>query len=529
MAGKDRTLKLSILGDVDDLKKNLTAGTKEVQSFGDKLGDFSKKAGLAFAAAGAAAVAYAGKLAVEGVKAAIEDEAAQAKLATTLRNVTNATDDQIKAVEEQILKTALLTGKTDDELRPSFDRLLRSTKDITEAQRLQALALDISAGTGKELSAVSEALGKAYDGNLGSLKRLGVGIDESIIKSKDFDAAAAALAITFKDQASTQADTFQGKMLRLTTAFDEAKETVGSYILDGITPLVTSLADNLFPIFTKVNDFISEKLIPTFKEIWDFTKSLLTPIINGLKSAFDKVATSIKDNSEELQPLIGFMKALWEFGKTYLAPFLGGALKIAFEVLGTVIAKLVDGFAFFVNLIDKAYSGLKKIVDLIKNNPLVSSLGGLFGSNASKASNASFGFDMASMTMGGGSATAAGLTGSTRDDLGLDPVAYSALLAWSIKRGLNPTPAVNGVATGIPSEEYNAKMLENLRLFNLEKSMANKPAPTLSTSPAMVMTPTSNIVVNMGVVGDPESAARTIVQILNDSSYRGTGGAGAFA
>ena len=146
MAGQSRTLKLSILADVDQLKKSLNTGSNEVESFGSKIGDFGKKAGLAFAAAGVAAAAYAGKLLIDGVKSAIADEAAQTKLATTLQNVTGATNAQIKAVEAQILKTSLLTGKTDDELRPSFDRLLRSTKDVTRAQELQALALDISAG-----------------------------------------------------------------------------------------------------------------------------------------------------------------------------------------------------------------------------------------------------------------------------------------------------------------------------------------------------------------------------------------------
>ncbi len=206
MAGQSRTLKLSILADVDQLKKSLGTGTKEVDGFAGKLGGFAKKAGAAFAVAGAAAAAYAGKLLVDGVQSAIADEAAQAKLATTLKNVTGATNNQIKAVEDYITQTALANGITDDQLRPSLDRLIRSTKDATKAQELQSLALDIAAGTGKDLSAVSEALGKAYDGNLGALKRLGVGIDDSIIKSKNFDAAAAALSKTFEGQASKQAE-----------------------------------------------------------------------------------------------------------------------------------------------------------------------------------------------------------------------------------------------------------------------------------------------------------------------------------
>ncbi len=106
MAGS-RTLKLSILADVDDLKKNLAKGTDEVQTFGSKIADFGKKAGIAFAIAGAAAVAYAGKLAIDGVKSAIADAAAQEKLAITLKNVTGATDAQIKATESYITQTSL--------------------------------------------------------------------------------------------------------------------------------------------------------------------------------------------------------------------------------------------------------------------------------------------------------------------------------------------------------------------------------------------------------------------------------------
>jgi len=399
MAG-NRTLKLSILGDVDNLKKSLDAGSKDVQTFGDKITGFGKIAGAAFAAAGVAAAAYAGKLAVDGVKAAIEDEAAQAKLATTLKNVTGATDDQIKAVEDQILKTSLLTGKTDEELRPSLDRLLRSTKDVEEAQKLQNLALDIAAGTGKDLGAVSEALGKAYDGNLGALKRLGVGIDDSIIKSKDFDAAAAALALTFKDQATIQAETFAGKMDRLKVAFDEGKETVGGFILDAITPLVTfitesvvpmiqefstEMGENLAPIFTDFAKFFKDDLIPIIKTWWDFlTKTVIPgitkavqPIIEGLFKAFNSIATAIKDNEENLTPLYTLFVTVAGFITKTLAPAWGTVLGAALQVVGKLISGLITGFGKLVGLINDVVDGIKAIINLVKNNPLVRGISGV--------------------------------------------------------------------------------------------------------------------------------------------------------
>ena len=118
MAGIPK-IKITFDADFDELKKGVKGAQNEVEGFGSKMGDFAKKAGVAFAAAGAAAAAYAGVLLVDGVKSAIEDEAAQAKLATTLENVTGATKNQIAAVEDYITQTALANGITDDVLRPS--------------------------------------------------------------------------------------------------------------------------------------------------------------------------------------------------------------------------------------------------------------------------------------------------------------------------------------------------------------------------------------------------------------------------
>lgn len=376
MAG-NRTLKLSILGDVDNLRKSLDTGSKDVQTFGDKIEGFGKLAGAAFLAAGAAAAAYAGKLAIDGVKSAIEDEAAQAKLATTLRNVTSATDTQIAATEKYITQTSLAFGVTDEQLRPSLDRLVRSTKDVEEAQKLQTLALDIAAGTGKDLGAVSEALGKAYDGNLGALKRLGVGIDEDIIKSKDFDAATAALSETFAGQATIQAETFEGKLARLNVAFDEGKETVGAYILDAVTPLVETVVNKVIPAFSGIASTITTDVAPVFKDFFTVVKDIATPIFQGLKKVFDSLKNALSENKDELDKIKPLFEDIYEFITTYLAPAIGTTLKVAFTVLATIIKPIVSAFANLAGYIGDAYNGLKNLISLIKNNPLVSGISGV--------------------------------------------------------------------------------------------------------------------------------------------------------
>jgi hypothetical protein len=358
MATGTRALTLKLLADVDNFTKNLNKADKDVATFGDKVSDFGKKAGLAFAAAGAAAVAYAGKLAIDGVKSAIADEAAQAKLANTLKNVTKATDAQIKSTEDFILKTSLATGISDDELRPSLDRLTRATKDLDKAQQLQTLALDIAAGSGKSLQAVTEALSKAQEGNLAGLSRLGVGIDKAELKTLSFDEITAKLAGTFENQASKQADTFQGKLSRLQVAFDEGKETVGSYILTAITPLVETLVQRVIPAIADFTNNLGDKLRPVIE--------FLTPITDGLRKAFNTVRDSLASNSEELKPLINLFKGIAEFARDVLAPILSKTLGGAFQIIGKAISGLISGLASVVSFFDDLYNKIKRVIEISK-------------------------------------------------------------------------------------------------------------------------------------------------------------------
>jgi hypothetical protein len=254
VARDTRTLSLKILADIDDLKNKLNQADNAVETNSQKISAFGKKAAAAFAVAAAAAVAYGTKLAVDGVKAAIEDEAAQLRLANALRAATGATDAQIKATEDMILKTSLATGVADDQLRPALQRLAVSTKDTEEAQKLLTLALDISKASGKDLEQVANALGRAQDGNVTSLGRLGLGLSKAELSTLSFTEVQAKLAELYGGAAATNAETFQGKIDRLTVAFDEAKESLGSALLPFVEQFITFLNDKGIPT---LNGFIA--------------------------------------------------------------------------------------------------------------------------------------------------------------------------------------------------------------------------------------------------------------------------------
>jgi hypothetical protein len=485
MAGS-RTLKLSILADVDDLRKKLGDGSKEVEGFGSKVGDFGKKAGIALGVAATAAAAYAATLLIDGVKSAIEDEAAQAKLAGTLERVAGASKETVKAVEDYITKTALATGVADDKLRPAFDRLVRSTENVKGAQDGLNLALDISAATGKDVETVSAALGKAFDGNVTSLGKLVGGFEASELKGKTLADLMPTLTERFGGAAQEQAETFAGKMARLGVAFDEAKETAGSFILDGITPIITAFVDKgipaiqefaeeigpkLKPIIEGVTKFVKEFLLPAFKDWYEFlyTKlipfliTVFTPIFEGLKNAFKTVKDAIDDNRQGFEKLKPVIKAVAEFIRDKVAPILSGAFKIALQAIGKIVGGLIDGFGSLAGFIGDAYNAMKKLVDLIKNNPLVKGIGNVVGG-----------------IFGGGKAMGGPVKAGTSYVVG--------------ERGAEMfVPKTDGVI--IPNNKMGGGNVTNL---------------------------------NINVTGalDKEGVARQIVDILNNSFYRGTLAAG---
>ena len=215
---------------INDFKKLETNGQKAAYA----IKKAAVPAGLALAALG--------KLAFDAVKAFAEDDAAAQKLATTLGNVTGATDAQVASVEQFITKTSIAAAVSDDELRPALDKLVRGTGDVTKAQELLNLALDVSAGTGKDLGAVSDALSKAFNGNLGPLKKLDPALASLVANGATADEVFAALSKTFSGQASTAANTTQGKMKTLSIQMGELKESIGAAVLPLVEKMLPALA-----------------------------------------------------------------------------------------------------------------------------------------------------------------------------------------------------------------------------------------------------------------------------------------------
>ena len=213
------------------------AQLKKLETNSERAGFIAGKAFLPAVAALGALTAAAGY----SVKAAVEDSAAQAKLAKTLQNVVGATDAQISATEKSISAMSMQYAVADNELRPALASLVLGTQDLATANTALELAMDVAAGTGSDLQTVSDALSKAYGGNFKALRQLSPQLYAMIKDGASLDEVMAQLSKTFGGSAAAAADTAEGKFKRLNIALGEAAEAIGAAMLPAIEAVLPYL------------------------------------------------------------------------------------------------------------------------------------------------------------------------------------------------------------------------------------------------------------------------------------------------
>lgn len=508
-----RTLTLALAADIDGLKKGLDNADKVVKQSSDQIIDFGKKAAAAFAVVGAAATAFA----ISAVKNAAADQAAQRKLEETIRASTNATVEQTKAVGNYINQTSIAIGVTDDELRPALSRLIRSTNDVEKAQELLNLALDITAATGKPLEAVTNALGKAYDGNSTSLGRLGLGLDQSVLKSKDFNSIYETLTKTFGNFAENEALTTEKQFARIKIAVDEAKESIGAALLPVVDRLAKFTLDVLVPNLNALiaglvgQNSVEAGISSATQGAYEFGEQLKSTI---------KFVISIKD---ELLILGGIIGTVFVAGKVIAFATAIGTLVTAMKTLRTAAAGAGVATAFAtggvsVGLAAAALSAVAVTYGLSKfaaegdqevaggfggggfaNLPS----GGFGGVPSGGGAGGASGFGGGGT--GGGAGGAAGGVGTITGARSLTDLA-NKLVAVQDKI----TDVTFATLTGGISKSAAQKQLDQLQA---EFRVLEKQANTLAANP--------QILINVSAI-DAEGAARAVSKALNDSAARST-------
>jgi hypothetical protein len=521
MARESRTLKLSILADVDKLKQSLNTGSKDVDGFAGKIGDFSKKAALAFAAVAAAAGAMAIKIGVDAVKAASD-------------------------LSETISKVGVLFGDTADDIEKFADGAASSLGQ-TKQQALDAAATFATFGkaaglSGKDLSKFSidfvklssdlasfnntspeqaiNAIGSALRGEAEPLRQYGVLLDDASLRQAALELGIisttknaltpqqkvlAAQALIYKQTGTAQGDferTSDGlanKTRILTAQLENAKTTIGEALLPIVLELATLFSEKVIPIVQKVADAFgsnADGMGGTLSTLANSIKSFVQPIFEGFKSAFDKIKKTVIENKDEFQAFFDVIKAA--------APIIGKVIGKAFSVIGDIASVTLNIMA---NVVGALKGLINTAIDLINV--------AIRGFNLVKPG-ADIGYVSKIGSSTGSSSTAGISVPSASLPSGFKPAGTISTIPTPSP---TPTPTpVASVAASAATAAAAAKKSNDAFKFGTSGVNTNTLAGIAAASGTTI-----NLTVNGAI--DSEGTARKIVDTLNNSYYRGTGGA----
>ena len=352
--GADTAAAVTNLGKVD-------GALEKTQSTGSKMGAGLKKAALP----AAAVLGALGVAAVGATKAALEDAAAQDKLAGVLERTTGATAAQIAATEDWISKQSMETGIADDELRPALAKLASATGSVEKAQTELTAAMDVSAASGKSVAQTSAAIAKAHEGSMGALWKMVPGLKAATKGSKDMTVTMEALAKMTGGAMADSAATGAGQMKILAVQSAELQETLGAALI----PVVSAL----LPILTKMGGLVAENT-GVVKVLIIVVAALAAGVL--VANAAMKVATVATQAWTAVQKIATAAQWLWNaalsanpIGLVIIAiAALGAAFVIAYkksETFRDIVQGALGVVKGVVNSLAGAFESLKRVASVV--------------------------------------------------------------------------------------------------------------------------------------------------------------------
>jgi hypothetical protein len=520
--------------DLDSLKKGVKGATTEVDSFGTKVGDFSKKAALAFAAVAAAAGAMAIKIGVDAVKAASD-------LSETISKVNVLFGDTAKDIEKFADGAAASLGQTKQQALDAaatfatFGRAAGlSGKDLSGfSTGFVKLASDLASFNNTSPEQAINAIGSALRGEAEPLRAYGVLLDDASLRQAALELGIvsttknaltpqqkvlAAQALIYKQTSAAQGDferTSDGlanKTRILTAQLENAKVTIGEALLPIVLELATLFSDKVIPIVQQVADAFgsnADGMGGTLNTLADGIKGFVQPIFEGFKSAFDKIKATVIENKDEFKAFFDVVKAA--------APIIGTVIGKAFSIIGDIASVVLNVFA---NVVGALKGLINTAIDLaniaIRAANIVKP--GADISPISKIGTSSFATSGAPGAISGGKITGGGTTGGTTG--GIVGGTTGGTTANTILNEAASTVTKAAVATKAIAGAFTDSQ-------NTARLLAQGGGGFTDSQNAARLAAQGGITINVNApsIIDEEAFSRATTNALNNSTFRGTNGA----
>jgi hypothetical protein len=565
MAKDSRTLKLSILADVDDLNKKLKQATGDVEGFGGKMANVGKKIGVALAAAAAAAGAMAVKIGIDAVKAASNLAETQSKVGVIFGESADAINKfaataatKLGQSKQQALDAASTFATFGKSAGLAGDDLVGFSTELT------TLSADLASFYNTSPEEAITAIGAALRGESEPIRKYGILLNDAALKQEAMtmgiyngsgaltaqQKVLAAQAVIMKQSTDAQGDfarTSDGlanQQRILAAQFENVKSTIGTALLPVVLELVGAFNRNVLPAIVKVSEAIGEGgLTGYISNIKDLIKNFFTPVLEGLRKGWDSITDSLRRNSDSFQKLATFIKDV-------VAPVIGTTLKYALEIVGNVFGRIIDVIGGAIDKIASFVEAVKNMVNAVisaynrlptPNIGLIGGGGGGTGSNERLSGGGAFtGSSSSGMAGGSGSGSGAGTfgggsagggAGGSGGSGGTAPLGATSLLKLGDRlldisdkfTDLTFLVETGGIGKKSAQTEFNKLVKE----FDVLSAQADR--LVANQTPAAAPPFTTNYYVEFnGIVGDPEGVKRQLADLMNDSSARGTLGAEGF-
>ena len=277
MSMTDLAIRIATTMDATGLNK----ADKQVKSFEKSVKSLGRTLGLSLSAA--AVVAFGKKAA----QAFIQDEKEAQRLTTAVKNL--GLELSAPAISQYIDNLSKISGVADSQLRPAFQALLQTTGSVTASQQALQQAIDVSVGSGIELTTVSQDLANAYIGVTRGLRKYNLGLTQAELKAASFEEISAKLNKQFSGANAAFLDTYAGKLQRLGTAAGEAQEAIGASVIE-LAMAVTGASDveQLIGKIASATDFAVARL-DNFIEGWKILKAIINSSLGEFKKNIQAV------------------------------------------------------------------------------------------------------------------------------------------------------------------------------------------------------------------------------------------------
>lgn len=325
--------------------------TSAQTALGNVTGSVNKFGGIVKTVIAGAAVAAVVSFGKSCINAAVETQAAETTLRSSLGNIKGMTDKAKDAAVDWVNKMEASKAFDDAEISAALQRIVIKTGDLGKAQEFTTIAMEVARNKHIDLASATSLLEQAYNGSARGLKQFGVEVD----KNKTGMDYLNEIQQKVKGSGDAWAQTMEGQRAIFNTTFGNFQESVGGVLM----PIATKFMEVIQPFLQQAMSWITDHL-PQLKEV---IATLIERVSKGIQVVMEiagKMWTAIKPSIDVIIETFGpYIQSLGGWISAHMPQIqsimvgVAEAIAAAFRIVAAVVKGIVDAITWIINNVKK--------------------------------------------------------------------------------------------------------------------------------------------------------------------------------